>query len=420
MRNPRNLSGTYFCLALGALLSLSCGSGGDSPVEPVDNTPTPGHVYTWAGTGQAGYGAVGQSPAATQLYWPQDVTVAPDGTPYVLDWNNHRVISLVNGKFKLIVGVTGGDFGDPCEGYTVCEDVDALNAKLNHPTSVAFDPATGEMILGAWHNSEIFRLNLATERMNLICGDGSRGYNGDEQPASQAITDLPVSVAFDAQGRLCFADQANMCIRQIDENGIIHTIAGTAPIWNAAMNRWDHQPGFEGDGGPATAAKLFFEAGQVADPSGRICFDKNGNMFIADSQNHCIRMVDTGGFIHRFAGSGPTAPGYEGDGGDALLARIREPRDVAVDADGNVYIADTGNHVIRKVDTSGIITTVIGTYRPGGASVLPITAKQVQAENGVAAAKATLTAPYGLEIDRAGRLLISDTQNHVIRVYYPN
>jgi sugar lactone lactonase YvrE len=378
------------------------------------------HVYNWAGTGQAGYGALGLKPLDTQLYWPQDVTVAPDGTPYVLDWNNHRVIALVNGKFKLIVGVTGGDFGDPCEGYAVCENVDALNAKLNHPTSVAFDPATGDMLLAAWHNSEIFRVDLSSELMDLICGDGSRGYNGDEQPAVDAHTDLPVSVAFDPQGRICFADQANMCVRQIDENGVIHTIAGTPPVWNVALNRWDRQPGFEGDGGLATSSKLFFEAGQVADPSGRICFGGNGNMYIADSQNHCIRVVDSNGIINRFAGSGPTAPGYAGDGGDALFAMLREPRDVAVDADGNVYIADTGNHVIRKVDTSGIITTAVGTYRTGGASVPPISPSQVRAEHGAAAAAATLTAPYGVEFDANGHLLVSDTGNHVIRIYYPN
>lgn len=225
-------------------------------------------------------------------------------------------------------------------------------------------------------------------------------------------------MAFDPQGRICFADQANMCVRQIDENGIIHTIAGTAPILGGPAPV--RQPGFEGDGGPATSAKLFFEAGQVADPSGRICFDDTGRMFIADSQNHCVRVVDTNGIITRFAGSGPSGPGYDGDGGDALLAKLREPRDIAVDAAGNVYIADTGNHVIRKVDTAGIITTVVGTYRAGGASVAPITSNQVRAENGKAARAVTLTGPYGVTVDSQGRLLISDTGNHVIRIYYPN
>ena len=393
----------------GRHILADCGLGGAAP----------GRVYSWAGTGQAGYGATGQSLTNTRLYWPQDVTVTPDGAAYVLDWNNHRVIALRNGKFELVVGVTAGDFGDPCDGIPGCQDVPATNAKLNHPTSVALDPNTGELILAAWHNSEIFRLDLSTGLMDLICGDGTRGYNGDDRTAISAFVDLPVSVAFDSQGWLCFADQANMCVRQIDAQGIVHTIAGTAPVWNAAQARWDRQPGFEGDGGLATDAKLFFEAGQVADPSGRICFGPGGIMYIADSQNHCIRVVDSNGIINRFAGTGPTGAGYGGDGGSALLAMLNEPRDIAVDAAGNVYIADTGNHVIRMVDLAGNISTVVGKFHGSGPGIPPITPAQVQSENGIVATNATLTMPYGIEIDLKGRLLISDTGNHVIRIYYP-
>jgi hypothetical protein len=250
MKIAHNSRLLWLCVALGALSFVYCSSGGDSPVDP-DDDPTPGlpgHVYTWAGTGQAGYGAVDRAPAATRLYWPQDVTVADDGSTFVLDWNNHRVLQLENGKFKLVVGVADGDFGDPCEGYTSCVDVDATNAKLNHPTSVAIDPTTGDLVLAAWHNSQIFRLDQSTGLMDLICGEGTRGYNGDDRSAVSAFVDLPVGVAFDPQGRLCFADQANMCVRQIDDMGIIHTIAGTPPVWNAAMSRWDRQPGFDGDG----------------------------------------------------------------------------------------------------------------------------------------------------------------------------
>ncbi|HEX5132601.1 MAG TPA: hypothetical protein VFX92_08945 [Candidatus Krumholzibacteria bacterium] len=413
-----------------ALVSLSCGGGDGGPATPPGETctsepgevslaGTSGNVYNWAGTGQAGYGATGQIPAATRLYWPQDVTIAPNGTPYVLDWNNHRVVAVNGcGNFKLIVGVTNGDFGDPCDGYVNCQDVKATTSKLNHPTSVAFNPANGHMILSAWHNSEIFDLDLSTGLMDRICGDGSRSYNGDGQAAISAYTDLPVGVAYDSQGRLCFADQANMVVRMIDETGVIHTIAGTPPDLSGPFPV--RQPGFAGDGGPAVDAKLFFEAGQVADPSGKICFDAAGNMYIADSQNHCIRVVDTNGIINRFAGIGPSAPGYGGDGGNALAANLDEPRDVAVDpATGNVYIADTGNHVIRMVAPDGIITTVVGNYHGTGPSIPPLTPAQVQAENGLPAADVTLTTPYGIEIDSKGRLLIADTGNHVIRLFFP-
>jgi DNA-binding beta-propeller fold protein YncE len=410
-------------LSLLATFFLSCGgSGGDGPVEPDDDiTPQPGHVYNWAGNGQAGYGTMGKPPLQTRLYWPQDVTVAPDGTPYVLDWNNHRVIALVGGQFRLVVGVSGGDFGEPCPGTAPCEDIVATEAKLNHPTGVAFDPLTGDMILCAWHNSQLFRLDLSTGLMDAICGDGTRCYNGDDQPALTAYVDLPAGVAFDPQGRLHFADQANMMVRMIDETGTIRRVAGAEPLagGGTVLCPYTRLDGFEGDGGPALDAKLHFELGQVADPSGKICFDAAGKLYIADSQNHCVRVIDPNGIINRFAGSGPGNAGYSGDGGDALLAKLREPRDVVVDADGNVYIADTGNHVIRKVDTAGIITTVVGRYHGSGPAIPPITKAQVQAEHGVPALQATLTAPYGVEIDAEGRLFIADTNNNVIRIYYP-
>jgi adhesin/invasin len=404
--------------AFASVSLLSCSSGGDSPAEPVDTTPQPGHVYNWAGTGSPGYGATGGTPSHTQLYWPQDVVFAPDGTPYVLDWNNHRILAVdANGHFKLVVGVADGDFGDPCiNNLPDCQGVNATNAKLNHPTQVAFDPANGDMILAAWHNSEIFRLDLNTGLMDRICGDGSRGFNGDNQPAITAYVDLPVGVAFDPQGRLVFADQANQVIRMIDDNGMISSIAGTAPIFNGVS--WQKQPGFDGDGYAATLAHLHFEVGQVADPSGKICYDAVGNLYIADSQNHCIRVVDTGGIIDRFAGVGKEA-GYDGDGGSALAAHLREPRDVAFDSNGNLYIADTGNHVVRMVTPAGVISTVAGHYRPGGSDIAPVAAATVRGESGALAAAITLTAPYGVTVDSNDRLWICDTGNHVIRVLYP-
>ena len=417
MKNIRNHRLLSLCVSLGVMLSLSCSSGGDSPVEPVDTTPQPGHVYTWAGNGQAGYGTMGKKPTETRLYWPQDVTVGPDGTPYVIDWNNHRVFAVQGGLCRLIVGVSAGDFGDPCvNGPGACQDIVATESKLNHPTSVAVDPITGDLILSAWHNSEIFRIDMTTGLMDLISGTGARCYNGDEQPAASAWLDLPAGVVFDAAGRLYFADQANMVVRVIDELGVIHCFAGTAPIAGACPPT--RFPGFDGDGGPATSARLRFEAGQAADPSGKICFDADGNLYIADSQNHVIRIVDTNGIINTVAGV-PTVSDYSGDNGPATSAKLSEPRDVAVDADGNLYIADTGNHVIRMVDTNGIITTVVGKYHGSGPTIAPITSEKFRNENGALAANVTLTAPYGIEIDQQGRLLIADTRNHAIRIYYP-
>ena len=417
----RTIHGLLFVtMCAGALALASCGS--DDPAQPADTTPQPGHVYVFAGTGRPGYGPMGQVPQKTQLYWPQDVAFAPDGSAVVLDWNNHRVIQVdkANSHFKLIVGVADGDFGDPCPpAPATCDAIVATNAKLNHPTHVAFD-GNGKMALSAWHNSELFLLDTATGIMDRICGNGQRPcFNGDERAAITACVDLPAAVAYDPAGRLCFTDQANMVIRMIDEDRIIHTIAGTAPIWDptATPPRYNTQFGYSGDEGPATSALLAFERGQIADPSGKICFDAAGNMYIADTRNHCVRRVDASGIIHLFAGH-PTVAGYGGNGGLATdaAAYLNEPRDVAADADGNIFIADTGNNVVRMVKTDGTLSTVVGVQRPINST--PLVGDQVLAEDGLAAAQVHLTGPAGIEVDSKGRLWIADTQSNVVRILY--
>jgi DNA-binding beta-propeller fold protein YncE len=251
-------------------------------------------------------------------------------------------------------------FGDPCPASPApCTGILATDAKLNHPTHVAFD-SNGNMVLCAWHNSDLFLVNMTTGLMDRICGTGQRPcYNGDEQSAVSACVDLPAAVAFDPQGRLCFTDQANQIIRMIDEFGQIHCIAGTAPIWDPVNLRYNAQFGYAGDEGPATSALLSFERGQIADPSGKICFDPAGNMYIADTKNNCVRRVDAGGTIHLFAGHPPTA-GFGGDGGPATdpAALLNGPRDVASDADGNIFSPNTGNNVVRMVATDGTLSTI--------------------------------------------------------------
>jgi NHL repeat-containing protein len=141
---------------------------------------------------------------------------------------------------------------------------------------------------------------------------------------------------------------------------------------------------------------------------------------VCDTRNHCVRFIDPAGIIHQFAGTGPydinAEPTFSGDGGPATLAHLLFPRDVAADTDGNIYIADTGNSVIRMVAPDGTISTVAGQYRPLGSP--PLSPTQVIAEDGKAAAKINLTAPYGVEVDWKGRLWIADTDNNVIRILY--
>lgn len=383
-----------FFIGIGGILAaatlLACGS--DDPASP-EPDPDPvenyGIIETWMGTGTNGLGVDG--PILTvSLSSPQDLTFAPDGRAYVLDWNNHRVRRVTNGVSETIIGT--GQLGDAPEGL-------ATESGLNHPTHVSFDPSDGNLVLSAWHNSKVMKMDMATGMLSRICGDGRRAFGGDNGPAVDAILDLPVCSVFDPSGNLWITDVANQCVRMIDTSGEIRTVVGT------------HEPGYSGDGGPATEAQIFMPVGQTAPPVGRACFDADGNYYLADSYNNAIRMVDTNGIIHTVAGI-PGQRGNTGDGGPATEAKLYRPSDVAIGPHGDLFIADTNNSLIRKVDKqTGIITTVAGRVSTAENPVPP-----GYSGDGGDPKEATLFTPYGIEFDAEGNLYIVDTGNYRIRI----
>ncbi len=168
--------------------------------------------------------------------------------------------------------------------------------------------------------------------------NGLGGYSGDGGPATSAELNNPVGIAVDTAGNLYIADAGNNRIRKVDITGIITTVAGNGT------------QGYSGDGGPATNAGLSGSSG--------VAVDTAGNLFIADAGNNRIRKVDITGIITTVAGNGNAD--FSGDGGPATAAELNSPTGVAVDTDGNLYIADYHNHSIRKVDTAGTITTIVG------------------------------------------------------------
>jgi DNA-binding beta-propeller fold protein YncE len=421
----RSVSATG-ALMLIALTPIVMNCGSDSTVLPSEQVcdeqnftitnPQSGHVYTWGGTGMWGAGEVGQAPGATRLYWPVDICFDPAGSPIVLDWNNHRVLALdANGKFKKLIGYT---FGQP-------EDGPADQANLNHPTHVTFTPDGTKLVLSAWHNSIVMEMDMATNWIARYCGTGGRCFNGDGLARLASCLDLPVCAAFSPlDGKLYISDQAHHVIRRIDSDGSVHICVGTAPAPHSVPN-CDTNFGYSGDGGPATSARLKFECSQSANPSGRICFDAVGNLYIADTKNNAIRVVHASDqTIDTVAGLGPAEPGYSGDGDLATLARLFEPRDVAVGADGTIYITDTGNHVIRAVDPNGVISTIAGVVRgpfadPPQLGDLPVTKTcQLRAEHGALASEVHFNDPIGIELDPAGNLWIADRGNNLIRILY--
>jgi uncharacterized protein (TIGR03437 family) len=196
-----------------------------------------------------------------------------------------------------------------------------------------------------------------------VAGNGTQGYAGDGSAATSAQLALPSAVAFDSAGNMYIADAANNVVRKVS-NGTITTFAGT----NTA--------GFSGDKGPATKA-------QLNNPCG-VAVDSSGNVYIADSNNHVVRMVSTSGTITTFAGTG-TVPGFQGDTGPANQAELNVPLALAVDSNNNLYIADSNNNDIRVV-TAGTI-------------------------NSVATATSYLSHPDGVAVDKAGNIYVADTGN---------
>jgi sugar lactone lactonase YvrE len=211
---------------------------------------------------------------------------------------------------------------------------------------------------------------------------GSPGYVGDAGPANSARFNQPRALATDAEGNLYIADMRNHVIRKVNPNGIINTVAGNGTAGNA------------GAGGPATAA-------QLAQPTG-MTIDNDGNIYIADYNASVVKKVTTAGIMTIFAGNG--TEGFSGDGGPAAQAKLYRPTAVAVDKDGNLYVSDASNKVIRKVNKSGVITTVAGV--PGRAGY---------AGDGGPATKALLTQPAGIAVDNSGNIYIADPSNSVIR-----
>jgi sugar lactone lactonase YvrE len=353
----------------------------ETATATVTETPAPQgpFITTLAGTGLAGLNGDGLKPLNTNLYLPQDVTWGPDGLLYIVDWNNHRIRRINNGLIETVTGT--GDLGD-------AQDGPALEVNFNHPTQVSFDH-DGNMLIAAWHNSVVKRLDFSTGLVHNIAGTGARAYGGDEGPANAAKLDLPSSVMMDTHGNIFVSDQANFRIRVIDTAGNIHTVCGTGT------------PGYSGDGGPAMAAQLDSPKGQAAAPAGRLTLDAQNRIYVADTGNHCIRLIDTDGSIRTIAGTGTA--GYSGDGGPATQAQLNTPSDVAVTPDGTIYIADTYNNVVRVVTPDGMISTLAGNGQEGFSG------------DGGPAAQAEMDRPYGLEVGPDGTVYIADTHNQRIR-----
>lgn len=320
-----------------------------------------------------GFGGDGGPANKALLNSPTKVAFDSSGIMYIADSGNSRIRKVaLDGTISTVVG---GGTALPSDGLA------ATAIQMAMPSDVVTDSQNNLIITDTWHN--IVLKVTTTGTVKVIAGSliGS-GFSGDGGRAVNAQLAQPAGVALDAAGNLYIADNGNGRIRKVDGSGVITTVAG-----NGETN-------FAGDGGPAILALLDGPMGNAV--------DSQGNLFIADTGNNRVRKVDVGGTITTVAGTGQ--PGYSGDGGNALIANLNAPAGVAVDNKGNVFIADTKNGRIRKVDSSGVITSVAGSSTGAW-----------YCGDGIPATTACLGAPQGVAIDASDNLWIADSGNNRIR-----
>jgi hypothetical protein len=246
--------------------------------------------------------------------------------------------------------------------------------------------AAGDLFLSDSYNNRIRKVDALTGIISTVAGAGTAGFGGDGGPAKSAMLATPADVKLDGAGNFYIADSVNNAIRMVNAaTGIIWTVAGIGG-----------QSGYSGDGGPATLALLNF-------PNG-IAFDGDHTLYISDTGNNAIRKVDlTTGMITTVAGIGTQSGGYFGDGGPAILGKLNEPWGIALGGDGNLYIADVLNNRVRKVSSAGVISTVVGT------GVLGYSGDFGQAN------QAQLNGPADVLVDVALNLYVADSGNQVVR-----
>nr|WP_263419296.1 SMP-30/gluconolactonase/LRE family protein [Terriglobus albidus] len=369
----------------------------DTVNQRVRKVDTTGQISTIAGTGNtSGAGCVstsdvcGDGGLATQamLHNPEAVQVDQHGNVYFSDSFNQR-IRRVSGTTGIITTIAGnGTTGSSGDGGQ------ATSATLNNPYGMALDPA-GFLYISTTGDNRVRKIDLTTGIITTVSGNGATGYAGDGGLSTSATLNSPNGIAVDAAGNVFFSDFANRVVRKIAATtGIISTVAGNG------------SNGFGGDGGVATAATLAGTSG--------LALDSSGNLYMSDTLNSRVREVIAVGAtgcsvpnaICTIAGNGAT--GYSGDGGAATSASHTSPAGLGVDAFNNVYVAGIGVNAVRKISTSGTITTVAG-----GSTACP--SPTATCGDGGPAINAQLNTPTAVAFDGAGNLFIADTVNQRIR-----
>lgn len=370
---------------------------------------TTGLIHIVAGDGNPGFLGDGGHALSAELNDPADVILDAHGNLLFADYGNYRVREISNGIITTVAGTGTGDGGPATSAFlnlpqglaadahgnivvadnmvarrfTVGGAINPFGQLLAPPMAVAVDAAGNFYVT----DQEPVVLKITpTGSTSIVAGNGNDGYTGDSGLATSARISNPSGVALDALGNIYFTDFTNNRIRKVDiSTGFVTTIAGNGSAT------------YSGDNGPALSAGLSpFD----------IAIDHAGNIYVADYMDNRIRKIALDGTISTVAGTG--VAGYAGDGGSATAAQLFSPTGVAADSAGNLYIADYGNSVVRRVNATGLITTIAGTpdsYLPATGDGGPATAAQLD--------------PWRISLDAAGNIYVADMSNDRIRQLTP-
>ena len=342
-----------------------------------------GIVQTLVGNGVPGFGEEGLSGSQTHCNSCEaGIWADPDGTVFWSDCSGR--LRRYDGQTGLVTTVLGGT--------GVHDGEAATQGFLCGPGGLATGPDGHLYIADVW-NQRIRAIDPHTGLIRTVAGNGARAYGGDNGPATEAYLGNPHDVSVDATGRVVIADTRHGRLRQVDTDGVIRTICGTTLPWDGGEGRWD-----KGDGGPAVSASLVAVEAVSHAP--------NGDIYLGDGVGRIRKIEAATGLITTVAGIGQA--GYSGDGGPATQAKIGSPTVICFDQHGNFFFADKTYHVVRRVDTQGLISTVAGRGQPGFSA------------DGTPASLANLHTPWGLAIAKDGTLYVSDSGNNRVRRIVPN
>jgi sugar lactone lactonase YvrE len=397
----------------------------DNRIRKVDSK---GNISTFAGNSGYGFAGDGGPALSAQLAAPRGICLDSGGNLYLADRWNNRVRKIAGNNISTIAGNGLANFGG--------DGGPASSAQLSYPDGVAVDNA-GNVYISDLLNNRV-RMVTSTGTISTFAGNGVPGFGGDGGAAAGAQLNQPAGLAVDSSGNLYIADSNNAVIRKVTPQGVISTVAGTggtegysgdggaatkatlmAPLgvaldgagnlyiadyygWIREVNAstgvittlaGNGSNGYTGDGGPATAAQFY---NPIA-----VAVDSSGNVYVADSGNGAVRMI-ANGTISTIAGNGTLS--YTGDGGPASLAQFSAISSIGVDAQGNLYVADTNNNAIRLFPLGGSVTTIAGNGTLGYIG------------DGGTATVAELNSPRALAVTSSGNVYFADTGNNAVRL----